>query len=70
MRGELAGSQDGDVRRFATAEVAVMRAATAPGTDLAYGGERVPAAWGFARSACYAMRSPDGARVEPGAIQG
>ena len=34
-----------------------MSAATSPGTGLAYGVERVCAAWGFARSSFYAMKS-------------
>ena len=35
-----------------------MSAATSPGTGLAYGLQRVCAAWGFARSSFYAMKSP------------
>ena len=35
-------------------EVAAMSAATSPGTGLAYGLQRVCAAWGFARSSFYA----------------
>ena len=34
-----------------------MSAATSPGTGLAYGLQRVCAAWGFARSSFYAMKS-------------
>ena len=48
--GGTAGGQDGDVRPFGAAEVAAMSAATSPGTGLAYGLQRVCAAWGFARS--------------------
>ena len=39
------------------AEVAAMSAATSPGTGLANGLQRVCAAWGFARSSFYAMKS-------------
>ena len=35
-----------------------MSAATSPGTGLAYGLQRVCAAWSFARSSFYAMKSP------------
>ena len=34
-----------------------MSAATSPGTGLAYGLQRVCAAWSFARSSFYAMQS-------------
>ena len=38
-----------------------MSAATSPGTGLAYGLQRVCAAWGFARSSFYAMKCPPSA---------
>ena len=41
-----------------------MSAATSPGTDLAYGLQRVCAAWGFARSSFYAMKSRQQATAE------
>ena len=47
-----------------TAEVAAMSAATCPGTGLAYGLQRVCAAWGFARSSFYAMKSRQQASAE------
>ena len=49
MQVELLDRQDGDARPFGAAEVAAMSAATSPGTGLAYGLQRVCAAWGFAR---------------------
>ena len=46
-----------------------MSAATSPGTGLAYGLQRVCAAWGFARSSFYAMKSRQQATAErPGQI--
>ena len=62
--GGTAGGQDGDVRPFGAAEVAAMSAATSPGTGLAYGLQRVCAAWGFARSSFYAMKSRQQATAE------
>ena len=41
-----------------------MSAATSPGTGLAYGLQRVCAAWGFARSSFYAMKSRQQASAE------
>ena len=41
-----------------------MSAATSPGTGLAYGLQRVCAAWGFARSSFYAMKSRQQATAE------
>ena len=41
-----------------------MSAATSPGTGLAYGLRRVCAAWGFARSSFYAMKSRQQATAE------
>ncbi len=41
-----------------------MSAATSPGTGLAYGVARVCAAWGFARSSFYAMKSRRQATAE------
>ena len=41
-----------------------MSAATSPGTGLAYGLQRVYAAWGFARSSFYAMKSRQQATAE------
>ena len=41
-----------------------MSAATSPGTGLAYGLQRVCAAWGFARSYVYAMKSRQQATAE------
>ena len=52
------------VRPFGAAEVAAMSAATSPGTGLAYGLQRVCAAWGFARSSFYAMKSRQQATAE------
>ena len=62
--GGTAGGQDGDVRPFGAAEVAAMSAATSPGTGLAYGLQRVCAAWSFARSSFYAMKSRQQATAE------
>ena len=44
--------------------IAAMSAATSPGTGLAYGLQRVCAAWGFARSSFYAMKSRQQATAE------
>ena len=41
-----------------------MSAATSPGTGLAYGLQRVCAAWSFARSSFYAMKSRQQATAE------
>ena len=41
-----------------------MSAASSPGTGLAYGLQRVCAAWGFARSSFYAMKSRQQATAE------
>ena len=41
-----------------------MSAATSPGTGLDYGLQRVCAAWGFARSSFYAMKSRQQATAE------
>ena len=41
-----------------------MSAATSPGTGLAYGLQRVCAAWGFARTSFYAMKSRQQATAE------
>ena len=41
-----------------------MSAATSPGTGLAYGLQRVCAAWGFARSSFYALKSRQQATAE------
>ena len=57
MQVELLEAKDGDLRPFGAAEVAAMSAATSPGTGLAYGLQRVCAAWGMARSSFYAMTS-------------
>ncbi len=46
-----------------------MSAATSPGTGLAYGLQRVCAAWGFARSSFYAMKSRQQAGVERAAAK-
>ena len=55
MQVELLEAKTDDLRPFGAAEVAAMRAATSPGTGLAYGLRRVCAAWGMARSSFYAM---------------
>ena len=64
MQVELLEAKRETSRPFGAAEVAAMSAATSPGTGLAYGAARVCAAWDFARSSFYALKSRQHATAE------
>ena len=64
MQVELLEAKTETSGPLGAAEVAAMSAATSPGTGLAYGLQRVCAAWGFARSSFYAMKSRQQATAE------
>lgn len=59
-----AGGQEGDARPFGAAEDAATSAATSDATGLVYGVARVCAAWDFARSSFYALKSRQYATAE------